>query len=378
MRHSDLRFEMHAATYLLAGGGTGGHLTPGLAVAEALRAENPSCRILFVGCGRPIEHRMLEGTGFSQITVPAESLLELRRNPLRFLWRNWQAYRQSRELLSQQNPHAVIGLGGFASAPVVLAAQRRGTPTLLLEQNIIPGRTNRLLSRRALAVCVTFSGSSERFPPRARCFHTGNPVRAAIAALAANPAEGGRAENVLLVLGGSQGAAGLNEAVRSMVRSQPERWRSLQIIHQAGPTHCDLLRATYAELGIEHIVEPFFTNLAEWYRRATLVVSRAGATTLAELACGGCPAVLVPFPRAADDHQRLNAEAFADSGAAVVVLQSTDAVETGRRLGEQLAPLLEDPGRRIQMRDAQHKLARPQAAQDVIQVLQTLTAGRIK
>lgn len=376
-------------TYLFAGGGTGGHLTPGLAVAAELQAGHTDCRVVFVGSDRAVEQRLVEDAGYEHRVLPVESLAALRRNSIRFLWRNYRAYWQAKKLLRTEQPRAVIGLGGFASVPLVLAASRNGVPTLVLEQNIIPGRANRALSRGVDAVCLTFEESKSWFNANCPTVVTGNPVRPEIAALAtvgrvADPAnvEARSAtcptKDVLLILGGSQGAAGVNDAVAHLLRSTPDIWRAARIVHQAGTVQSDSLRAAYAETGLDYLVEPFFTDMAERYRAATLVISRAGATTLAELACAGCPSVLVPYPHAADNHQWHNAEHFRKAGAARLVEQSPDPSETARQLAAIVTELLSDRGKLAAMRRAMRSLARPDAARNVVQVLQTVTEGRIK
>ncbi|HTI52260.1 MAG TPA: undecaprenyldiphospho-muramoylpentapeptide beta-N-acetylglucosaminyltransferase [Planctomycetaceae bacterium] len=366
-------------SYLFAGGGSGGHLTPGLALAAEWRAMHADCRIAFVGSARPIECQMVQEAGYEHRVLTVESTQLLRTQPLRFAWRNWCAYRQAKRLLQAERPRAVIGLGGFASVPLVFAAIRHAVPTLILEQNTIPGRASRFLSRRAAAVCVTFPQSQSRLSKQAKVFVTGNPVRREIAALAMSDA-GPRTStgNNLLVLGGSQGASGLNQAVQRMVVESPQRWRALRFIHQTGVDRCQEIRDFYAKLELDHEVEPFFTDMARRYRESTLVISRAGATTLAELACAGCPAVLVPYPHAADNHQFHNAEHFRQAAAARIVLQTAQPEETARQLSQTITELLDDRPSTEAMARRMRSLAEPEAAANVVQVLQTLIAGRIK
>lgn len=365
--------------YLFAGGGTGGHLTPGLAVAAELQAVLGTCRIAFVGSSRPVERQMVEAAGYEHVELPVESTETLRRNPVRFLWRNWQAYRLAISLLAAESPTGVIGLGGFASVPLVLAANRRRIPTLLLEQNTIPGRANRFLSRGAGAVCLTYPQTQSRLSTKCRSIVTGNPVRAEIAALAEapGPTETDRPPT-LLVLGGSQGAAGLNDAVQQMLVDSPQRWSGVRIIHQTGAAQYAALREFYARSGLKHEVEPFFTGMADLYRKGTLVVSRAGATTLAELACAALPAVLVPYPHAADNHQLHNAEVYRQAGGAEIVLQRGDPAETAAELARVIGELLGDRPKREACSRAMRRLAQPKAARNVVEVLQTLTATPIK
>lgn len=364
--------------YCFAGGGTGGHLTPGIAVAAELCARDSQCRIVFVGTGRPVESRIVADHGFEHRVLPIESMRTALRNPPRFLWRNMSAYRQARALLDELTPRAVIGLGGFASAPLVLATSRRNIPTLLLEQNVIPGRATRWLSKRASAVCSSFDETRDHLPHSANSIVTGNPVRPEIAALHANRRPAGlplRAPQTLLILGGSQGARAINDAIVSFVKREESKLAGWRIVHQTGVDQCEEVRRAYADSQVEHVVEPFFTDMASLYRDATLVVARAGATTLAELACAGCPAILIPYPHAAANHQWHNARAYESAGAAVIVTQRDDNSTTGD-LSSALTPLLYEPNRLVAMQAAMHSLAKPDAAERVAQTLLAMLSDR--
>ncbi|MSR58226.1 MAG: undecaprenyldiphospho-muramoylpentapeptide beta-N-acetylglucosaminyltransferase [Planctomycetaceae bacterium] len=365
--------------FVFAGGGTGGHLTPGLAVAKELRQTFADCQIVFVGSDRPIEWQMIDQAGYEHRALPVKSTATLRRQPLRFAAGLWQAYRQSRTLLKTLAPRAVIGLGGFASVPQVWAAARAGIPTIVLEQNTIPGRANRFLGRMADAVCLSFESSRARFPRGSCSITTGNPVRPEIAALSQiNRGAAAGSPETLLILGGSQGATGLNEAVRLMLEASGGRWNRLRLVHQTGAAQCEALRADYEARSLNHFVEPFFPDMASLYREATLVISRGGATTLAELACAGLPAVVVPYPYAADDHQWHNAEHYRCAGAARIVRQAADPHDTASELYRVVDELLKDRPSLAAMGQAMHSLARPDAARSVAQVLQSLIEAPIK
>ncbi len=360
-------------TYILAGGGTGGHLFPGIAVARQLLRREPGARLLFVGSDKDLEQSILAHNHLEHRALPVESLGTLKRRPFDFVTRNWQAWNVARRLIRDERPSVVIGLGGYASAPVVWAANRAGVPVVLLEQNVIPGRTTRWLARSAAVVCVSFAEASGRLPKKTRIEVTGNPVRREIADLHANrPAQIIGQQRELLVLGGSQGADSLNEAVTtaaSLLRDELSAWR---IVHQTGPRQVEVVRAAYERLSLVATVEPFFEEMAERYRAASLVVSRAGATTLAELTCSGLPMVLLPYPHAADDHQRANAKSSHDRGAAVVVEHRPTAAETATELATQLRSLLVDSGRRDAMSAAAHRAARPDAAAAVADLIQSV------
>ena len=362
--------------YLFAGGGTGGHLTPGLAVAAEILECDPSSRIVFAGSDRPLEKTMIAGAGYEHHALPVESTRTLRCNPLRFAWRNWRAYRMANELLEHEQPVAVIGLGGVASVPTILAATRQGRPTVTLESNAIPGRATRFLCRRVGAVCATFEGTDKQLPAGTRVVVTGNPVRSAIARLCHDGATGDNlSQQTLLILGGSQGAESLNEAVSEMLSRQLPALAGWRIVHQTGAGQHELIAQKYAAAGSTYIVEPFFDDMAALYKGATLAVSRAGAATLAELACAGCPAILLPYPHAADNHQLANARVYESAGAAIVVEHDRSPSQTASRLSAAVVELSGDAGRLKAMRNAMRKLARPNAAGNVLAVLQSLTGG---
>lgn len=363
-------------TYLFAGGGTGGHLTPGLAVAAKLRQTDRDCRIFFVGSERDIERTLIASAGYEHVALPVESLQTLKRNPFRFAWRNWRAWRQSQSILEQAKPSAVIGLGGFASAPIVAAASRRRIPTIILEQNSIPGKTNRWLGRRVSRVCLSLEESTAWLGCDCNTVITGNPVRLEIAALADSPTLATN-QNTLLILGGSQGAMGLNDAVRAMIQADPARWKDRRIVHQTGPAQYESLRDFYSGLQVDHLVAPFFENVVDLYREARVVISRAGATTLAELACAGRPTILVPFPAAADNHQVHNAQHYVEAGGALIVLQQSDRERTGSELSRALESLWNNPSRLTSLAKGMRSAARPEAAQAVVRALQSVIAGHI-
>lgn len=364
--------------YFFAGGATGGHLTPGLALAAELVEHNPECRIVFVGSDRPLERRLVAEAGYEHHALPVESTATIRRQPLRFVWRNWRAFCMAQQLLENNRPAAVIGLGGFASVPAILAASRRRVPTLILEQNVVPGRATRLLCRRVGAVCTAFEATTSKLASGSRVVVTGNPVRGAIAALwRPGPVRIPVATPTLLVLGGSQGAASLNEAVMEMLTRQLQKLAAWQIVHQTGPERSSEIADAYRSARLECIVQPFFDDLSGLYSQATLVIARAGATTLAELACAGCPAVLLPYPHAADDHQLANARLYESAGAAVVVEHEPSPTRTTAHLAETIDALTADTARLTAMRKAMQGLARPDAAANVVAVLQSLAVDSI-
>jgi UDP-N-acetylglucosamine--N-acetylmuramyl-(pentapeptide) pyrophosphoryl-undecaprenol N-acetylglucosamine transferase len=339
-------------------------LVPGLAVADALLRREPDARVVFVGSERPIERQILAVSGYEHVALPIEPPRAAFRRPLRFARGLWRSLTAARRLFLETEPAAVVGLGGFASVVPLLTAARRGVPMVLLEQNAIPGRATRRFAAKASCVCVSFEQTRQHLPGAATGHVTGNPVRADIAALAERHDEP-VGEPTLLVLGGSQGASGVNAAVVAAVERLRPELSSWRVVHQTGERDEAGARESYARCGQPATVAAFLSPMGPHYAAATLIVSRAGATTLAEVACAGTPSVLVPYPHAADDHQRANARVFADAGAARIVEQSPDAAAA--RLVEELRPLLSDRSARDTMRRAMHTLARPDAAADVVE-----------
>ncbi len=363
-------------TYIFAGGGTGGHLFPGVAVALELKRRDPNARLLFVGSERELEQTILVRHGLEHRSLPVESLRELTRHPWRFATRNWTAWQAARQMMRDERPSVVIGLGGYASAPLVWQAARASCPVVLLEQNVIPGRATRWLSRSASLVCTSFVEAGDRLPRGIKVEVTGNPVRREIAEFASQLATAPASPRELLVLGGSQGADSLNEAVVAALRLLGEARSGWRVVHQTGARQVEAMRRAYAELAIDAVVEPFFDDVFARYRAASLVVSRAGATTLAELACCGLPMILLPYPHAADDHQRANALAYESRGAAVSVEHLATAEQTAARLADPLRSLLIDESHRRAMSTAARGCSRPDATAAVVDRVLELAQSR--
>lgn len=272
--------------------------------------------------------------------------------------------------MKTEQPAAVIGSGGYGSVPGMLAARSLGLPGLLLEQNVIPGRATMFLSRFADAVCVSFPETTKYLPGLARTVETGNPVRSSIVAA------GGRASSpprpALLVVGGSQGASAINQAMQSIVTASPELLRDWSVLHLTGTTENADLTEAYRRAGIDATVLPFLAEMSEAYCRTTLAISRAGATTLAELSVLGLPAILVPYPNSVRNHQELNAEMFAKVGAARVVQQAADPLEFQQALLRTLQRVMHSPEVLESMSGAMRQLARLQAAARVVDELERL------
>ena len=347
-----------------AGGGTGGHLFPALAVAELLGKNRPDVRIGFLGGRRGLETRLVPRAGFPLRTLPMSGLkgAGIARRAGAVALAAVATVRCLGWFLAAR-PALVVGVGGYASGPAVLAALLAGVRTALLEQNHFPGATNRALARFAREVCVPSEAARRRLGGRGTV--TGNPVREAFANLP--PAPGGPVPTVL-VFGGSRGARSINRAVTDALPGLAALATPPRIVHQTGEAdHAEVLAAYGAAYPADRFeVLPFVDDMPERFAGADLVLSRAGATTLAELAMVGRAAVLVPYPHAADDHQRHNAETVASAGAAVVLRDDALSRDT---IVETLRPLLEDPRRRASMAAAQRALARPDAGRRIVDLL---------
>jgi len=353
------------ATVTILAGGTGGHIFPGLAVAQALRDRGAG--VTWLGADGGMETRLVPQHGVAIDTIAVKGLrgkglVTLLSAPLRVL----RAVRDAARVLRARKPDAVVSFGGYAAGPGGIAACIAGIPLLVHEQNRAAGLTNKVLAKVSKQVLVGF--------PQTFANETlvGNPVRAQIAQVTA-PAQrdfhhGGALR--LLVLGGSQGARALNNAVPPAVAALG---LPVDVLHQAGEKMLDEARKAYADAGVSARVEPFIADMAEAYAWADLVVCRAGALTLAELCVVGVGSVLVPFPQAVDDHQTRNAEYLVERGAAVLLRQD-DALAA--HLREVLGELARDAGRRFAMADAARSLARPDAAERVADaVLATIRAS---
>lgn len=348
-------------TMVVTGGGTGGHLFPGIAVAQALLARMPGARVVFIGTGRMVDQKAMTQYAFESRTVPCGalkggSLTAKLKTMLHLPWSLFVAGRVLREI----KPDVVLGVGGYVTGPVVLAAKLLGIATCIHEQNSVPGLANRKLGRLVDRVFLSIPGS-ERYFKTNRCLLSGNPLRREILALAQQaPHDDGK---TLLVLGGSQGAHRLNTLLPEAIGAGHGLPPGLTVIHQTGLADEEQVRAAYQQAGIPAEVAAFFTDMASVYAKASLVVSRAGATTLAELTALGKPAILVPFPFAADDHQRYNAEALARGGAARLLLEN-GLCAAG--LGQEIAAIMSDEGLRQRMGQAARRLAKPEAVETIV------------
>ncbi len=357
-KHSGLRL-------VVAGGGTGGHLFPGIAVAQVFVNRDANNRVLFINAGRSLERRVLSELGLPSRSIAIEGIKGRGR------WRQliaafkipkaiWQSWR----MLRQFGADAVLGVGGYSAGPVVFAAQRSGITTALHEQNQLPGVTNRILGRMVDRIYLSFAESRQCFSGGSVKI-TGNPVRDDIIALANDRVAhepGQDAAFHLLVIGGSQGAHAINMAlIRALPLLAPDL--CIRVTHQTGEQDFEAVKEAYARLDVSAVVQPFFNDMAEQYRQADVIVCRAGATTVAEITVIGKAALFIPFPYATDDHQTKNAQALVDAGAAEMIAESELSGEILARVVEAMAS---DRQRLKSMEENARRLGRPKAAQEIV------------
>jgi len=360
--HEDDRKAGRKLSVVIAGGGTGGHLYPGIAVAREIVRRVPNAQVSFAGTTRGLEARVVPAEGFAldfvrSAGLKGKSLFPRIRGLLVLALSTLDAWR----ILSKRRPQVVIGVGGYSSGAVVGIAAQRGIATMVLEQNAVPGMTNQFLGRHVRAAAVTYEETLPYF--HGRGFVAGNPVRAEFF-----DADGGAtfARHVpprILILGGSQGAHVINMAMVAAAPELAREFAGLEIVHQTGERDLAAVREAYGRSGTAARAESFLDPVAREVKAADLVVSRAGATTLAELAAAGRPAVLVPFAAATDDHQRKNAEVLVNAGAAAMVLERE---LTGPALASVVAERLADGSRLARMSAAMRTLARPDAAARIV------------
>jgi len=354
---------------VFAGGGTGGHLYPALAVAAELRRRRPAAPVSFIGARRGLERRVVPAAGYPLLALRISGI-QGRGLPARLVAAVAAAWAVARCLFHMlvRRPALVVGVGGYASGPAVLAAWLLGVPTMLMEQNHFPGATNRWLAPRADAVCVPSAAARNRLGGKG--IVTGNPVRREFVEIGDPP---GAPVLSVLVFGGSRGARSINRAAAAAANRLARLDPAPAIVLQTGPDDGDRVRAAYGDYPAGRAETlPYLDDMPERMAAADLVICRAGATTIAELAAAGRPAVLVPFPHATDDHQRHNAEELAGAGAAIVV---DDGEFDGERFATLIAELDSNRVRLLAMGLAARDAARPDATRRIADVAERLIAG---
>nr|MBF0222504.1 undecaprenyldiphospho-muramoylpentapeptide beta-N-acetylglucosaminyltransferase [Desulfobulbaceae bacterium] len=359
---------MKTLTVVITGGGTGGHIFPGIAIAQEMIARDHQTRIVFIGTERRIDKQAMEMYGFDTRTIHCKPLKGSG------LWAKLKSIGllpvsllESLLVLRNIKPDLVFGVGGYVTGPVLVAARLLGVPTCIHEQNSVPGMANRKIGGVVDRIFLSLPGS-ERFFPEEKCFLSGNPIRKDILDILAEKQSSNAP--TLVVLGGSQGAHSVNRIVPpalDLIKTRlPE---GFTVIHQTGVADEEDVRQEYGRIGISARVTAFFSSMKEVYSEATLVLSRAGATTLAELTALQLPMLLIPFPYAADNHQQKNAQILVDSGAAKMFLEADLTPEI---LSVELLSLLLSEEARHKMAKSSGALARPHAAQAIVDQALTL------
>jgi UDP-N-acetylglucosamine--N-acetylmuramyl-(pentapeptide) pyrophosphoryl-undecaprenol N-acetylglucosamine transferase len=361
---------------IVTGGGTGGHLFPGISLAQAMMLADPGCEVLFIGTERKIDKTALSNLGFATRSIKSQGIKgKSFFAVLKALFQQPLALWEAAGIIRRFKPDLVFGVGGYVTGPVILAARLLGVTTCIHEQNSIPGLANKLLGYIANKIFVSLPGS-EKYFPASKTILSGNPVRNTILKVSreAKP-ESGQESSTLLILGGSQGARRLNslmlEAAENILsKLSPPPF----IIHQTGGHDKDHVQRKYVELGLNARVQDFFSDMAEIYSQADLIISRAGATTLAELTVFHKPVILIPFPFAADNHQEINGQYLVEAGAGLMFRQ---ADLTGDKLGMEIKRVLEDKKLLAEMADNSGKVARPEATDTIINACMELLKNRL-
>ena len=349
----------------IACGGTGGHLFPGLAVAEQLQRRG--CAVALLISPKDVDQEAVKSaSGMEVITLPAVALQH--RNYLSFARRFWQSWRASRNLFRSRPPHAVLAMGGFTSAPPILAAREFGARTFLHESNTIPGRANRFLARFVDEAFIGFP-SAARLRAR-KVTATGTPVRPQFQPGNPGPCRAGFRldpdRETILVMGGSQGAGGINDLILSALPLLGRRTATWQWLHLTGPADVEKVAQAYAARGFKAVVKPFLAEMDLALGAATMAVSRAGASSLAEIAAVRLPSLLVPYPAAADNHQLSNARAFEATGAARLIEQKH---ATPEQVAAVLGELVEDSPARAKIKTALAQWHAPKAAEQIAEIM---------
>lgn len=358
---------MEELRVIISGGGTGGHIFPALAIAGELKNRFPHCELLFVGALGRMEMEKVPAAGFPIVGLPVMGFpRKPGLNTFRFFVQLFQSMRKARKVVRDFRPHVVVGVGGYASGPLLRAAVSRGIPALIQEQNSYAGITNKLLGKKANRICVAYEGM-ERFFPREKLVFTGNPVRQNLLDRAAEKGEAlaffsiSSGRKVMLIVGGSLGARTLNNAV--LQNLEQIRQSELEIIWQTGSLYFEEMKQkTEGILPPNLHLHQFLNRMDLAYAAADVVVSRAGAGTISELCLVGKPVVLVPSPNVAEDHQTKNAQALVDKQAAVLVRDH----EIGEKLMSEIASLAADEARMTALSENIRKLARPEATRRIV------------
>jgi UDP-N-acetylglucosamine--N-acetylmuramyl-(pentapeptide) pyrophosphoryl-undecaprenol N-acetylglucosamine transferase len=357
---------------VIAGGGTGGHLFPGIAIAEEFLKRNKETAVIFIGTKKGIESKLLDKFGYELREIEVEGVKGRGIKALvRGAYQIPKSIWQSRRILKQFHPDIVFGVGGYASGPAVLAAYFMNISTAIAEQNAIPGVTNKILGNFVDKIFVTYAQTRECFP-QAKVVLSGNPVRASFTVGSAQTKEK-KDYHQLLIFGGSQGAEAINKSVIDMLPQIRNMKNKIHILHQTGLPQMEEVRRAYEQFGIPAVVKDFIVDMAGAYAQADLIICRAGATSLAEITAAGKAAVLIPYPWAVNDHQLKNAQALAAEEAAVVI---PEKALSGANLFGVIKNLLQDEKKLRRMEENSLKMSRVDAAATIVDDCIKLMAGK--
>jgi UDP-N-acetylglucosamine--N-acetylmuramyl-(pentapeptide) pyrophosphoryl-undecaprenol N-acetylglucosamine transferase len=354
---------------IIAGGGTGGHLFPGLAVAEEFRQRNETTEVIFVGTEYGIEARVVPREGFSIRFLRAEGLVGVSTvKKIKAVLKIFYAILDSYRIIKEIKPDIVIGVGGYASGAIMLTAVFMSIPTMILEQNSVPGLTNKILGRFVRVVCITYQESISYFP-KGKTFLTGNPVRMQILRGSIEAAYKlfslGRDLFTVFIFGGSSGARSINTAMKEALSYIYDLRDKIQFLHQTGTIDYETVREAYRKAEFKGTITPFIYQMGEAYAISDVVISRAGATTLAEITSLGKPAILIPYPYAAGHHQELNAKKLLNIGAAKMII---DSELKGESLASGIRELYTDEKMRVEMQRNSSVVGRPEASSKVVDI----------
>jgi len=349
---------------LIAAGGTGGHIYPGIAVAKEILRRDPASEILFVGTARGLETKIVPDNGFQLSLIKSAGLKNVGFvGKIKGLFILPKSFLEARRLIKDFGPDVVIGAGGYVSGPVLLTASLMRVPTLVMDSNALPGFTNRRLAPFVTKAALTFDAALPFFGHKGLV--TGNPVRKEF--FDVRPKTRGALVNIL-IFGGSQGARAINNAMGEALSLLPKD--KLRITHQTGEADLEKIREIYSRSDFKDAdVRPYISNMVDEFAKADLVICRAGATTCAELSAAGKAAIMVPLPTAADDHQRKNAEALQTAGAARMILQRN---LSGESLANEIMDLINSPEKISAMEASTNKLARRDAAEVTVNLIEEL------
>jgi len=357
---------------VIAGGGTGGHLFPGIAIAEEFLARDNKTAIIFIGTKKGIESKLLGQLGYELRAIDVEGVKGQGGKALiRGAYQIPKSMWQSRRILKQFCPDIVVGVGGYASGPAVLAAHFMSMPTVIAEQNAIPGITNKILGSFADKIFVTYAQTQTSFP-QTKVIVSGNPVRAALVAKSGERKEK-KDYRQLLIFGGSQGAEAINKSIMDMLPQLQGMKDKVRILHQTGARQLEEVKKAYEQFGIRAKVTAFIVDMAGAYADADLIICRAGATSLAEITAAGKAAILIPYPWAANDHQLKNAQAMASEGAAILIQQKE---LSGGKLFGIIEDQLRDEQKLHQMEENSLKLGKVDAAKTIVDNCIKLMTGK--